>query len=62
MSKDQAIKLFGQVKDLANALGVTRQAIYQWPDELPQHQIDRINGAALRVGLTKTQPESSRAA
>ena len=51
MKKNTAIKLFdGSVKNLAAALNVTRQAIYQWPDELDQDRIDRVLGAAFRMG------------
>lgn len=53
MKTSYAIELFGGVKALADALGITRQAIYQWPEDLPQEQADRINGAALRLGLLK---------
>jgi predicted transcriptional regulator len=53
MTKNHAIELFGgSVGSLAKALGVTPQAIYQWPDELPQAQADRVMGAAIRVGRT----------
>lgn len=51
MKKDEAIKIFGTVTELAEALGVTRHAIYQWPDDLPQATHDRVIGAAVRVGI-----------
>jgi len=50
MTKNDAIGLFGTVKYLADALGVTRHAIYQWPDELTQDQEDRVVGAGVRLG------------
>lgn len=50
MTKKDAIDLFGSVQVLAAALGITRQAIYQWPNDLPQDQADRIRGAAMRCG------------
>ena len=58
MKKQDAIKLFGETKDLASVLGITRQAIYQWPDYLNQEQIDRIIGAAIRVGIIQITMES----
>jgi len=58
MKKQDAIKLFGSARNLALALRITRQAIYQWPNKLPQARIDRINGAALRLG--KLNPEYSK--
>jgi hypothetical protein len=35
---------------LADAVGLTRPAISQWPDELRQEQVDRVIGAAVRLG------------
>lgn len=55
MKKSSAVEAFGTVAALAAALGVTRQAIYQWPDELPESVADRVRGAALRTG--KAVPE-----
>lgn len=49
MKKHEAIALFGTTRELAAALGITRHAIYQWPDDLPQDQADRVIGAAVRL-------------
>jgi hypothetical protein len=62
MQKSEAIKLFGSVKALSEALGVTRQAFYKCQNELPQGMADRINGAALRLGLIKVSDDDQRAA
>ena len=35
MRKSDAVEHFGGVKKLAALLGVTRQAIYKWPDVVP---------------------------
>lgn len=51
MKRETAIAAFGGVAKLAAALGITRQAIYQWPDDLPQDQSDRVYGAAMRIGI-----------
>ena len=48
MKKSTAIRIFENPRKLADALGITRQAIYQWPDDLPLHLEDRIVGAAIR--------------
>lgn len=53
MTKKEAIAMFGTVIGLARALGITRAAIYQWPEELTQRQADEITGAALRLGKLK---------
>ena len=52
MTKAEAVRIFGDSNaDMARALGVTRSAIQQWPDELTQEQSDRVVGAAVRLGL-----------
>ncbi len=52
MTKQQAIKLFGGTPgDLARGLGVTRQRVAQIPSRLRPREIDRVVGAALRLGL-----------
>lgn len=54
LSKQQAVALFGgQTKGLAAALGVTSSAISQWPDVLRPEQVDRVLGAAIRLGVVK---------
>lgn len=50
MTKTDAIELFGGVPKLAEALGITRHAIYQWPEHLPRGYADRVVGAAVRLG------------
>ena len=35
MKTEDAIKQFGDVLGLANALGITRAAVYQWGDDVP---------------------------
>lgn len=50
MTKAEAIHLFDGVPALASALGISRQAIYMWPDDLPQRTADEVRGAALRLG------------
>jgi len=57
MTKNQAKYIFHGTKHLAEALGITRQAISQWPDELPQKTEDLIIGAAVRLGLPTEIPE-----
>ena len=43
LTKAQAIQLFGSVEKLRAALGLkTRQAIYMWGENVPQHHALRI--------------------
>ena len=52
MRKSEAISLFGRTQnDLARALGITKSAVSQWPEELDQEKTDRVLGAALRLGV-----------
>lgn len=58
--KSEAIKLFGTQTRLADALGLGRSAVSQWPDELAQRQADQVLGAALRLGLLSTSYQDSQ--
>ena len=49
MKKEDAIKLFGGVGKTAEALGMTRQGIHRWRDELTLQQSDQIRGAYMRI-------------
>lgn len=54
MKKRYAIQILGGNKQVAaSALGVTRQAIDKWPNDLPLRIADRVRGAAARLGLDK---------
>jgi hypothetical protein len=55
MTKSEAIAIFGSVGALASALGITRQAVYQWEEDLPQERRDRVIGAAVRLGMMKVE-------
>jgi hypothetical protein len=49
MLKSRAIELLGgSVASVAEAVGVTVQAISQWPDELPPRIADRVLAALAR--------------
>ncbi len=51
MRKTQAIELLGgTVTAAAGAMGITYQAVNQWPDFLPNRIADRVLGACLRLG------------
>ena len=50
MNKASAIAMFGSVKELADALGCSREAIYQWPDVLTKTLELKVMGAAVMNG------------
>lgn len=59
MDKQTAIKLLGGTPKLAaQAMGYKAvQAIYMWPDQLPQSVADRVNGAVQRMKRKRTKVE-----
>jgi hypothetical protein len=48
MNKIEAIAKFGSVRKLAEALDISVQAVYQWPDELKRSIADRVELALLK--------------
>ena len=62
MTRDDAIKHFGTVKDLASALGISHQAVYDWGDEIPegrQWQIQALSKGKLKVDARKGKRKSA---
>lgn len=58
ITREKAIDLFnGSIEELAQAIGVTRARISQWPPDgpLPTRDSDRVLGAALRLGLLRVK-------
>lgn len=56
MTKQHAISLFGgRLTDLSRALGVTVQAVSQWPDELTKRQEHEVIGAWVRANPKANQ-------
>lgn len=51
MKKVDAIAIFRTVTNMAKSLEMTRQGIYNMPDELNQAQEDRVVGACYRLGM-----------
>jgi len=59
MKKEDAIKHFGSQSKLAQALGINKQAVHQWPEIVPigrQYQIEVITNGEL-----KAEPKQSAA-
>jgi len=49
MKKSEAINLLGGTPGMAaKAVGVSKSAVTQWPDELPQRIQDRVQAALWR--------------
>lgn len=42
MKVETAIRLAGSVKALADLLGISHQAVYQWGETVPQLQVYRL--------------------
>lgn len=42
MNKDAAISLFGSVSKLADALGISSQAVSMWPADKPIPEVHRL--------------------
>ena len=52
MQKTKAIELLGgSIATAAEAVGVSYQAVNQWPDELPERIADRVLAAQARKHL-----------
>ncbi len=49
MRKIDAIKMFGSATKLARAIGISPQAVYQWPSELSRALEDRVLAATYRA-------------
>ena len=57
MTKQEAISRFGSIKALADVLGITREAIYQWGDVVPA-----LRAYEIRDLLAKRQTADTNAA
>ncbi len=55
MNKQEAIDAFGSVTELADALGISREAIYQWGNKIPRGRSFEIM-ALLEQGKDKKLP------
>lgn len=56
MTKTEAVKMFGNSRrKLAEALGITTQAVGQWPEQLSQRVADRTLGALYRTKKRKAK-------
>ena len=51
MTKNEALELFGSIREMAAALGITEQAIHQWGDTVPELRVYQIK--VLKGGTKK---------
>lgn len=57
MKKAEAIeKLGGSIAAAAKAIGVSYQAVNQWPETLPGRIVDRVQAALYRKQLDESKP------
>jgi len=52
MKKQDAIEHFGDAVKLAKALGISKQAVYKWPDVVPegrQYQLEIVTQGKLQA-------------
>ena len=55
MLKKDVLKYFGSVEKASKALGISRQAIYQWPRTVPltsQYRVEVMTKGAFRAKRT----------
>lgn len=49
-TKSQAREIFGTYKELAGAIGISKQALQVWPEQLTSRQSREILGTAIETG------------
>lgn len=59
MTKDEAIELFGSLPRMSVAMEITRQTLYNWPDELPVQKADQVRGAWVRVRANERERQEA---
>ena len=68
LTKQDAVAIFGTQSALAKALGLTKSAISQWPDNLGRLRAAAVIGAAVQAGkpipteLAQVAPQPKEAA
>lgn len=60
MKKQHAIKVAGSIKNLADILGLSFQAVFQWKENVPELRVYQLN--ALRPDLFSKPMNSGRRA
>jgi DNA-binding transcriptional regulator YdaS (Cro superfamily) len=58
MKTKAAISYFGSKSQLAKSLGVTKGAVSQWPDDVPElraYQIERLTNGKLKADVPRIE-------
>jgi hypothetical protein len=61
MKKSAVIQYYGSVKTVADALGISTQAVYGWPERVPERsaaRLDRMTHGELAYDPQDYQPGS----
>jgi DNA-binding transcriptional regulator YdaS (Cro superfamily) len=61
MKTTDAVHYFGGATALSRALGIRREAIYQWGEDVPvrrAYELERITGGRLKAPVPHNQRES----
>ena len=53
MTTDEAKEIYGTIRALAEALGITEQAVYQWGGEVPDLRVYQIQVKAKEKEASK---------
>ena len=59
MRKKEAVEFFGGPTKLGRLLGITRQAIHQWGDEVPdlyQYKLHHLSDGSLPIDAERNSP------
>lgn len=62
MKKSEVLAHFGTPKRVADELGITVQAFYQWPEVIPRGracEIEVITGGALKAGSKRVSNKAA---
>lgn len=61
MKSKEVIEFFGSIKDTAQALGLSFQAVFQWPDDVPSTRRAHVE-LAMRVEQERRDKEAKKEA
>lgn len=59
VKKSDVLEYFGGVSKAANALGITRSAVSQWDETIPEssaYKLESLTGGQLKADPTQSRP------